>query len=81
MNKTIKSVSFIHVCDVTLLWAITLFTIVVFIWCNYIVLDILLILKWIELATWGTQDEEKQKQKHNTTQHKYVSDTTVLKQA
>ena len=31
MNKTIKSVSFIHVCDVTLLWAITLFTIVVFI--------------------------------------------------
>ena len=44
------------------------------------VLDILLILKWIELATWGTQDEEKQKQKHNTTQHKYVSDTTVLKQ-
>ena len=42
--------------------------------------DILLILKWIELATWGTQDEEKQKQKHNTTQHKYVSDTTVLKQ-
>jgi hypothetical protein len=46
------------------------------------VLDILLILKWIELATWGTQDEEKQKKtQHNTTQHKYVSDTTVLKQA
>jgi len=76
MNQIIESVSFIHVCDVTLLWAITLCTIVLFIWCNYIVLDILLMLKWIELATWGTQDKEKQ----NTTQHKYVSDTTVLKQ-
>ena len=33
-----------------------------------------------KLATYGTQDEDT-KQKHNTTQYRYVLDTTMRKEA